>query len=920
MNVQSIRNKMDEIECLIIQKNCDMLLLVETWLSEYESGLYNINGYQAFHSCREKRGGGASIYLKKGIKYKELGKSDPGDNLSWLSVSLTNFDVNISVMYRPPSYNYNCFMNALEDIMHKYQKKHVLVGDFNLNLLEPDNYLIMDYTNNITLNNYTINNDINIENDTRSTIITNSLIDHVLVSQLLAPQCKTTIESNSLSDHKRLEITLSINSKNGTQKVTHTTKGIYHKKLKDMVERTVANANIETFNDLINVIHTSKNECEYTKQIRCHNNNTWVTQELMEMIKKRDKLYKNMCSDRNNTLVTNEFKKIKNQINNKIKSLKDRHFKTKWFEANGDPRKQWSFINTLMGKQRRDTAIDSVILNNHSIEDPAEIANALNKHFCDIGKSIVSEINSSVPDGNVLNFSEMTCDNSIFVSITDENEIRDIMLNLKKNSAPGDDQITICDILNIKESIIKILVKLTNRVLLSGQFPEELKIGKISPIYKSGPRDCMSNYRPITVISTFSKIVETVIKNRMLSFISKYIGMDQYQYGFIKNSSTLGATSDLVSRIANDMDNKKIVVAVFIDLKKAFDVVSPEILLNKLKNLGFRGQMYDLIKTYLKDRKQYVKLNLLTSETEICEYGVPQGSVLGPLLYSLYVLSLKCSGLQGRYYTFADDTVLLYSGEGVGDLERNVNDDLHLYTSWLDYNKLKVNIDKTKYMVFKQKNKHIQELNIRIKDTSISRVNKIKYLGLIIDENLNWQEHINMITSKTASMVAAVYRCRDYLSYRAKMNVYNAFFLSNFRYLLPVWGTCGQVRFNSMQLLQNKILKVLFKYDYLYHTDDLYRELAVFRLDVLLKIEQSKLMYRIINNTQKCTTKISFNRDIHMYNTRVKNNIHQNCVSSGVGLNSPIARAISVYNGLPDSIKQIKRYPKFVNVVRNHFT
>lgn len=166
----------------------------------------------------------------------------------------------------------------------------------------------------------------------------------------------------------------------------------------------------------------------------------------------------------------------------------------------------------------------------------------------------------------------------------------------------------------------------------------------------------------------------------------------------------------------------------------------------------------------------------MVSRTEGCEYGIPQGSILGPLFYSLYVLSLKNVGLVARYYTFADDTVLIYSLDNLVELENIVNTDLKLYTDWLLHNKLKINVSKTKYMFFKQKNKIAEIPNIKLDNKQIEHVTHIKYLGLYIDNKLNWSEHIDYISCKIMPMFSALYRNRNYLSYNSKLAVYNSFF------------------------------------------------------------------------------------------------------------------------------------------------
>ena len=475
---------------------------------------------------------------------------------------------------------------------------------------------------------------------------------------------------------------------------------------------------------------------------------------------------------------------------------------------------------------------------------------------------------------------------------------------------------TVRDILNLKNYILKILTNLVNIVLRTGTFPEELKISKICPIFKSGNRDCVNNYRPISVISVFSKIIEKIVKKRITGFIEKYIQVDQFQYGFVKNSSTLSATLDFINHVSGSLDEGLIVVAVFVDLRKAFDVVNIDILLRKLEHMGFRGIVYNLIKSYLIGRKQYVRLGDVNSNVCLNECGVPQGSVLGPLLYTLYVLNLRCARLKASYYTFADDTVLVYTGREERALNNTVNSDLNLYLNWLYYNKLKINIDKTNFITFKQKNKHIQNLNIQINNLRINEVQHIKYLGLQIDNNLQWTKHIDYITSKIIPMIPIIYRCRNYLTNKTKHSVYNAFFLSHFRYLLPIWGSCCKTYFDSAQILQNKILKILFNYDRLTNTDLLYNELCIPRLSIVLELEQIKLMFKILNKTQRSNTNIIMSNNVHSHDTRSQNNIYQLYTRTNIGLNNPFVLSSKAFNNVPQNLRSIKNYRLFVKHIK----
>ena len=241
-----------------------------------------------------------------------------------------------------------------------------------------------------------------------------------------------------------------------------------------------------------------------------------------------------------------------------------------------------------------------------------------------------------------------------------ELEISNVIDNLKKNAAPGHDGICVNNLLLFKKKLLPVLVKLINTAFQTGIYPDVLKISRVIPIFKAGEHNKIHNYRPISLISNISKIFEIIIKNRLVEFVSKYVGRDPYQYGFVENSGTLCATTDFVNYISSELDKGNFVVAIYIDLQKAFDVVDHSVLLDKLEKMGVRGVALSLLKTYLSNRRQYVTLNSADSAMLFNAAGVPQGSVLGPLLYTLHVLSLKNIKLSCKYFSFADDTVLVF--------------------------------------------------------------------------------------------------------------------------------------------------------------------------------------------------------------------------------------------------------------------
>lgn len=414
--------------------------------------------------------------------------------------------------------------------------------------------------------------------------------------------------------------------------------------------------------------------------------------------------------------------------------------------------------------------------------------------------------------------------------------------------------------------------------------------------------------------------MENVLKNRILSFLQKNNLLDTHQYGFLRNSGTQGAVVDFLDLITNLIDKKQYVITVFVDLSKAFDTVDHALLLRKLQCLGIRGSMLDIIKSYVLDRKQYTHLNEINSNVKNVQTGVPQGSVLGPLLYLIYVLSLNKAGLKATYFTYADDTILVYHSENLANLEAAVNTDLRKYYLWLLNNKLKINCDKTVFMLFKQKNKAVFDLNIKIGSKILSRVSNCKYLGVQIDDLLSWSIQYEHLCKKIMPMIGAIYKTRCYLTKELKYKIYHAFFGSKFTYLITAWASCTNTLFNKFQKLQNKVVKILFSINYLAPTVDVYNMLKIYSLKSLVKIEQSKLIYKIIKNKQKSNVIIKKNCSLHKHQTRGAQCFYLHPVFSNIGLNNPIALSLQTFNNLPEYLRNMDKERRFVKNLKEHFS
>ena len=459
---------------------------------------------------------------------------------------------------------------------------------------------------------------------------------------------------------------------------------------------------------------------------------------------------------------------------------------------------------------------------------------------------------------------------------------------------------------NTFEIISQPLIQIINLSLLNGYFPNKLKIAKVIPIYKADSPEFFTNYRPISLLPNFSKFFEKFMHNRITNFIESFDILYSRQFGFRKKHSTVLSLTYLINNISTSIDRKEITAGVFLDLSKAFDTLNHEILFAKSEHYGIRGIALQWIKSYFSDRKQFVQFNETSSFKQTTRCGVPQGSILGPLLFLLYINDLPNAARMAETLLFADDTSIFYSHSDPKHLISVLNTELTEIDNWMKSNKLSVNIKKTSYIIFKSRQKKISvNLPAIVFDNQhLKQEQVIKFLGIYIDENHTWKPHINYVCKKISKSIGIIYRSRFELSTNAKLSLYYTLIYPYLTYCNIVWSSTYVSSLNRILLLQKRAVRAITNSDYRAHSTPLFLDLKILDIYKLNTFHIAKFMFMYHHNLlpQFFLNLFFTSYHVHNYNTRNVTNYRSHPCRTNVKKFTILYLGPKIWNSLPSSV------------------
>ena len=404
---------------------------------------------------------------------------------------------------------------------------------------------------------------------------------------------------------------------------------------------------------------------------------------------------------------------------------------------------------------------------------------------------------------------------------------------------------------------------------------EILKVGRVIPIFKSGDSKNITNYRPISTLLTINKIFEKLLHNRLVCFFEPHDIINEYQFGFRKNKSTSLAIFHLVKDISLALNKKMYTICLFLDLRKAFDSVSHEVLIDKLQCYGIRGVVLNLIKSYLTNRRQYTQWKDKTSKLEKVKLGVPIGSILGPFLFNAFINDI-CNLPGARSISYADDAVFYISSQNLNECIESMNDFIVRLSSWLKNNMLNPNISKTKVMMFGSSFNKINLPIIYFDNSPIEWVNSFNYLGFDIDDKLLYRNHVDKVISKISVGHGVIYRLSNFMPQHMLISIFYALIYPHLTNNVIVWGGGPPSRLDKVKIAVNKVLRTILrvKYDYnhvpLTQTAVMYKSLGILPFEYLYKFCIGIFCYSVLygSNSNLFNDIFAPNLASHHYATR----------------------------------------------------
>ena len=903
-NVRSLMNriKRDELIIRLKENSIDILGITESWTHEgIEDAEIAIPGYNLFRRDRniveggKERGGGVLLYVNENIVAYRVSEENIVNESVWVNIQTTSkCDVKIGVCYKGPNAERKEIENLYKTIREHTLKDTIIMGDFNFRDID---WKFMEGTSGEANEFMNLIDDCFLTQHVMEATRGNNILDLVLSTEsgmVEDVEVKCPVDN---SDHNVIlfKVPVALEAKVNRQDVFSYHRADYKKireKLKLMDwENKLKDQNIESmWQTFENELISCRDEFVPKKIIKKQKNPPWMKRRILKDIKRREKAWKefiNMPSYENKS----RFKRFRNQVNNSVASAKV-EFESKLADnIKEDPKSFYAYVRSKcknrggVGPLKDEAGV--------MIDNNIGMSKLLNNYFASV---FTEEDVQNMPEMPASNFTKE------FVKLEDIEISEEIVIKsidrMKPNKAAGVDGLTTTFIKEIKLEVVKPMVEIFKRSMDEGQIPLEWKRANVTAIFKKGSKKDPGNYRPVSLTSNVSKIFERIIKNELVHFLEENSIIKNSQHGFRNKKSCLTNLLEFVELVAKKIDSGEPVDVIFLDFQKAFDKVPHERLLSKLKAIGISGKLLRWIREWLKNRKQRVVINGEMSEWRDVLSGVPQGSILGPLLFIIFINDID-DKIRNKILKFADDTKLISGAATVEDTEELQNDLQSLF-QWSERWQMNFNLEKCKVMHLGYNNKNV---NYSLGGKNLEKVTEEKDLGVLISDDFKFGNQCSKAAKKGNQILGMIKRTITCKNKKVMLNLYKSLVRPHLEYCIQAWRPHLEKDIGILERVQRRATRMIDEcigktyQERLNMTNLTTLEERRTRADMLEVykilngfegIEADKLFTRLESNTRGHSQRLvknSFRKDIFKYSfgNRIKNlwnNLPNNVVNS----------------------------------------
>ena len=975
LNIQGLASKFNNLQEFLNELACHKFSFDIIGLQELHSiinkDFFKLRGYHELINKNRvlSRGGGVGFFLSETIKYKILDEVSIFHEMIFESIFIEaelpdKTTIIVGNVYRSPSPIQNMtqsvqldsFIDIMSNVVSKlsdYNSKVYILGDLNIDILQYKNHRkTQDFIDNMFASGFLqiINHPTRISDHANNNSAT--LIDHIWtnnindfytsgiitthISDHYAPFC--FLNSNKPANRPKFIKTRNFSAENINSFRTLLEQANFQGTFNEQENPQLA---YDKFHDIFFSLYDAHFEEKTIRfNINIHKIEPWMSNGLLTSRRKKIELYSIWSKDRSaeSKQIFNNYKNLYNKL---IRAMKKLHYSMQLISHQGNLKKTWDIIKEACNKSgRANSSPKSLNINGNIISQTEEIVEHFNRHFT----SVTTNIQQTIPptDRPPDSYLDEAGANFSF-NLTSSEEIIQIFSQLESKSSTDFTGLSTKLVKKILPIISRPLAHIFNLSLRHGLVPSQFKIAKVSAVFKKGGNpENLNDYRSINLLLVFSKILEKLVSIQLKDYLNEHNIIHPNQFGFQEGNSTIHPMIHMLNKISTAMNNNEYTVGIFCDLTKAFDMVPVDIMCKKLEKIGIQGSNLNWFRNYLTDRQQFVCIDSTKSTLREIKLGLPQGSILGPIMFLIFINDLPKSTL---LYTllFCDDTTLLASGPNLADLVSFVNSELQKVSTWFRTNKMSLHPLKTKFTIF-HPSPHLipwNEINIYINENNIdcpspneqlikkleyvnheSDIPAIKFLGVYFDPALTFKYHVKQLNAKLSKSLFVLRRCQKILNPEAMRSLYYSTFHCHLIYGIIAYSSTYDSLINDVFKQQKKAIRCISNAKYNSHTGSLFKRWGILPFPALIDYFKLNFMYLYLKDLQPKSFRIdnywTLNRDRNVpYALRTQADFAIPFSRLALISRLPFISLPKTWNNYAEILKDLKNKPNF-NLFKQH--